>query len=82
MYIQRDSLHQKIFLNFSNTFPLYHIINFFWTILYVKKETTFILLILILFLYSDFHGKKDYKSSEGLNKNKNDNKLDDFLKLF
>ena len=33
---------------------------------YIK---TFILLILILFVYSEFHGKKDCKSSEGLNKN-------------
>ena len=38
--------------------------------IYIKKETTFILLILILFLYSEFHGKKDYQSSEGLDKNK------------
>ena len=37
-------------------------------ILYIK-ETTFILLISILFLYSGFHGKKDYQSSEGLDKN-------------
>ena len=31
-------------------------------------STTFILLILILFLYSEFHGKKDYQSSKELNK--------------
>ena len=32
--------------------------------------------MLILFLHLEFHGKKDYQSSKGLNKN-NDNKLDD-----
>ena len=44
----------------SNLIYIDCILNIFISI--YKKETTFILLILILFLYSEFHGKKDYLS--------------------
>ena len=41
--------------------------------IYKKKQLLYLLLILILFLYSEFNGKKDYQSSEGLDKNKTNN---------
>ena len=37
-------------------------------ILYIRRNNFYILIILSLFVYSEFHGENDFQSTEGLNK--------------